>query len=667
VATSTAKKPDAALAPSSTDGPIVLVGNPNAGKTTLFNQLTGLRVKTANFPGTTLDIRAGSIKLDGVSYQLLDMPGLYSLTAVASEERVAMEAILGDSPGRPKPSAIILILDATNLIRNLYLASQVLELGIPTVVALNMCDLARKAQIEIDTEALGSHLGCTVVGIAARSGEGLPNLIDACSETARLGHPPEAPKLLKNQEAISHPLRYDWAESVNESCVNEPEYPRSRATEKVDAVLTHPVAGIAAFGLVLFGVFYLIFSFAAIPMDLIDGLMGGLGEWVAARLPDGQFESLMVEGVIAGVGGVLVFLPQICILFFCISLLEDTGYLARAACVMDRTLRKVGLPGKAFVPLLSAHACAIPAIMSARAIEDKNDRLTTILILPLMTCSARLPVYAMMTALLFPADAAKGALVFTACYALGIACAMAAAFVFRRTILKGETSPLILELPNYKMPSFKTAFLAAYDRGRIFTRKAGTVILAISVILWFLMSYPQRPENLFPPPAEFNQAGPGSSTEFDGPIFEDEARAAQDSLEYSFAGRAGHLMEPMLAPLGFDWKIGVGLFASFAAREVVVSALSVIYGVGEDGADGGSVLLDRLRNATHPDGTPVFDFATSVSLLVFFVLAMQCLPTQAVTKRETGSWKWAIFQLGYMTCLAYTASLITYQTITFFS
>ncbi|MDP7639027.1 MAG: ferrous iron transporter B, partial [Candidatus Hydrogenedentes bacterium] len=587
--------------------------------------------------------------------------------AVASEERVAVEAILGTSPRRPKPSAIILILDATNLTRNLYLASQVLELGVPTVVALNMCDLARKAKTSIDTDALSSHLGCEVVSISARSGEGLGELIEACNETARSRVSPTPPKLLENQVTVSHSLRYDWAEIVSESCVEQAELPHSRRTEKVDAFLTHPVAGIAVFGTVLFCVFYLIFSFAAIPMDFIDGLLGSLGAWIAASLPDGQFESLVVDGIIAGVGGVLIFLPQICILFFCISLLEDTGYLARAACVMDRVLRKVGLPGKAFVPLLSAHACAIPAIMSARAIEDKNDRLTTILILPLMTCSARLPVYAMIIALLFPTDPAKGALVFTSCYMLGILCAMGAAFVFRNALFKGATSPLIIELPNYKVPSFKTAFLAAYDRGRTFARKAGTVILAISIILWFLMTYPQLPEDSDPATATLSQAAADSVELLDGAPLEDEARAAQEALEYSFAGRAGHLIEPALEPLGFDWKIGVGVFASFAAREVVVSALSVIYGVGEDGADGGSVLLDRLSAATHPDGTPVFDFATSVSLLVFFVLAMQCLPTQAVTRRETGSWKWAVFQLGYMTCLAYTASLITYQTISHFN
>lgn len=630
-------------------GEIILVGNPNAGKTTLFNQLTGLRLKTANFPGTTLDVRQGIVTRGGRHYKVVDLPGLYSLTAVASEERLALDAILGSAGRAEHPSVLVLIVDATNLVRNLFLAGQVLELRIPTVVALNMTDLARKSGIDIDAGCLSRHLGCPVVPVAARKGEGIEALLEACDAALEGRRPPETPLLLRGRGEVSHAERYDWAESVAESCVSDRSGGPGRASEFVDAVLMHPVGGIAAFAGILFGVFYLIFSFATVPMDWIDAEVGAFGTWLASVMPDGLIEGLIVDGVIAGVGGVLVFLPQICILFFCLSLLEDTGYLARAACVMDRLLRRVGLPGKAFVPILSAHACAIPAIMSARVIESREDRLTTILVLPLMTCSARLPVYAMVTGLLFPADPFRAALVFTGAYALGITAAMTMAFVFRRTLVRGPIQPLMLELPNYKMPSLKTALLAAYDRGRVFVRKAGTVILAISIVLWWLMTFPTLDESAM------------NASEL-----ATEAAKQQAALEHSFAGRLGHVIEPAIEPLGFDWKIGVAIIASFAAREVVVSALSVIYGVGEEGAESQSVLLDKLRAATGADGAPVFTFATCVSLLVFYVLAMQCLPTQAVTRRETGSWKWAAFQLLYMTALAYSAALLAYQSLTFF-
>jgi ferrous iron transport protein B len=388
----------------------------------------------------------------------------------------------------------------------------------------------------------------------------------------------------------------------------------------------------------MFAVFYLIFSLAATPMDLIDAGVAWVGAQVAAVVPDGQLQSLLVDGVIGGVGGVLVFLPQICILFFCISLLEDTGYLARAACVMDRLLRRFGLPGKAFVPMLSAHACAIPAIMSARVIQDRRDRLVTVLVLPLLTCSARLPVYAMVTALLFPNRPALGAAAFTGAYALGVVAALSMAALFRRSLFRGQTAPLMLELPQYKVPSLKTALLAAYDRGRTFVRKAGTVILAIAIVLWWLMAYPRPADPETTPP--------------------------EAALETSYAGQLGQAIEPVIEPLGFDWKIGVGVLASFAAREVVVSTLSVVYGVADEGE---TTLISRLRNATRDDGTPVFNLATCLSLLVFYVLAMQCLPTQVVTARETRSWKWAGFQLAYMTLLAYGAAFVTYQGVRFFT
>jgi len=644
-------QPVARKAPSPS-APIMLVSNPNAGKTTLFNEITGLRHKTSNYPGTTLDLRSGPVRIGAETRTLFDMPGLYTLAGCAGEERVAVDALAGCAKGVDAPAAILLVLDATNLVRNLFLGSQVLELGVPVVVALNMMDLAEKSGLRVDVEALEAQLGCPVVPVVARKGIGIDKLLSTCGDAIARGARPEVPRMLRNAPAITEDLRYRWAESVGAGVVQATRADDGRRTAALDRFLLHPVGGFLTFFAVLFGVFYLIFSIASWPMDLIDGAFGSFAAWVGARIPEGPLQSLITDGIIAGVGGVIIFLPQICILFFCISILEDTGYLARAACVVDRVLRKVGLPGKAFVPMLSAHACAIPAIMASRVIDDRKDRLVTILVLPLMTCSARLPVYAMVTALLFADSPLAGAALFTGSYALGLFAALSMAFLFRRTLVKSTPAPLMLELPSYKVPSIKTALFAAYDRGKLFVRKAGTVILAISIVLWWMMSYPKGGVAEITPDQAAALAQQGIS---------EEAWTAQQELANSFAGRIGHAIEPSIEPLGFDWRIGVGIVASFAAREVVVSALSIIYGVGEQGAEGGSILVDKLHAATHADGSPVFTFATCVSLLVFYILAMQCLPTLAVTRRETGGWKWALIQFVYMTVLAYVAALAAYQ------
>jgi len=654
---------------------IALVGNPNAGKTTLFNALTGLRAKTANFPGTTVERRTGRVRLGGQAVALLDLPGLYSLAAATPEEQLAHDALVGKIPGQPKPAVVVLIIDSTNLERNLYLASQVLELNLPTVVALNMSDLAKKRGIQVDPAELGQKLGCPVVPVAARSGWGvdalrreLEILLDKLEEgsidpQARL---PVAVADACSCSGCPFQARYEWAEQVGADCSSGNHVAaRGSKTEAIDRVLTHPVIGVGVFFTVMFAVFVMIFGIAQYPMDWIDGLFSTAGDLVGRYVPAGDLRSLLVEGVIGGVGGMLVFLPQICILFFFLSLLEDTGYLARAAFVMDRLMRRVGLPGKAFVPLLSAHACAIPAIMATRVIEDKRDRLVTILVAPLMTCSARIPVYAMMTALLFWHDPLKGAALFTGAYALGIIAALGMAFVFKRTILKGESKPLVLELPSYKLPSFRNAFIVMIDRAAVFVKNAGTVILVISIALWFLATFPKSD-----PPAE------SATLISQAQVLQEQGDAAgasdlrgeagrltnQHALAHSFAGRLGRLIEPAIRPLGFDWQIGVGVVSSFAAREVIVSTLAVVYGIGGDVAgEEPDTFYETLRKAKRSDGSPVFTTATCVSLLVFYVLAMQCLPTQAVTKRETNSWRWPIFQLVYMTVLAYVAALVAYQ------
>ena len=645
-----------------------MVGNPNAGKTTLFNALTGLRAKTANFPGTTVERRIGRVTLGGHAVRLIDLPGLYSLAAATPEEKVARRTLMGEVDGVTKPSVVVLIVDATNLERNLYLASQVIELGIPTIVALNMTDLAKRQGIEIDADRLSQDLGCPVAPIVARTRQGieqlryeLETLIDFPGSAAK-------PSLSVDDEAscgCQHAARYQWAQQVVGRSVKGQVTAGASTTETLDRVLTHPVVGIVAFLSVMLGMFALIFWIAQYPMDWIDGLFGVTGSLVAQFAPEGQLRSLLVEGVIGGVGGMLVFLPQICILFFFLSLLEDTGYLARAAFVMDRVMSKVGLPGKAFVPLLSSHACAIPGIMATRVIEDRRDRLVTILVAPLMTCSARIPVYAMVTALLFPGQPLQAALLFTAAYALGIVAALIVAFVFKHSILRGDSQPLVLELPSYKLPSLRNALVTAIDRAGVFIRKAGTVILAISIVLWWLASYPTTQ----PPPEAVGYHDLANAMDDQG----NAAGAAQlrdaaekitsrHALANSTLGQLGQTIEPVIEPLGFDWQMGIGLISSFAAREVIVSTLAVVYGVGADAADENpDSLYDTLRSATRSDGSPVFTTATCLSLLVFYVLAMQCLPTQAVTRRETNTWKWPVFQLVYMTALAYTASLVTYQ------
>ena len=701
---------------------VALIGNPNAGKTTLFNALTGLRAKTANYPGITVDVRSGTVVLPDSTVELIDLPGLYSLDALTPEEKVAEAALRGQIDGHPQPDLVVLVIDATNLERNLFLASEILDLQLPTVVALNLIDAAKAADISIDVEQLSAQLKCPVLPVSARTREGLNVLQQEVGRllTRRL------PVLSDDHVSCTvgctgctFAARYDWASNVAETSVRTPET-HGRTTSRIDRVLTNPLVGLTAFLAVMLGVFYLIFSLADVPMTLIEDGFGLIAETVnrlippdaphgvlwsgsvfvitlivfaiafraarvkwnwrnsalaaivcglASQFPVEEFRSLLIDGAIGGVGGVVVFLPQICILFFFISLLEDSGYMARAAFVMERLMRFVGLPGRAFVPMLSAHACAIPGIMAARVIENWRDRLVTILVLPLLTCSARLPVYAMVTALLFHDSPIQAAGVFLGAYLLGIVAALLTAFCLKKSILKGESMPLVIELPPYRLPSLRTALTTVLDRALIFVRKAGTVILMISVVLWVMATYPKLSETDLSPTvagevAALRSAADGADDETaNAMLAQADQLVAQEGLAYSFAGRAGRLVEPLFRPLGFDWKINVGVISSFAAREVFVSTLAVVYGIGADAAEDEATLVDILRSQKRSDGSPVFATATCLSLLVFYVLAMQCLPTQVITRRETGGWKWAIFQLGYMTALAYVASLLVYQTV----
>jgi len=652
---------------------LALVGNPNAGKTTLFNALTGLRAKTANFAGTTVERKVGRVHLAHQQIVIVDLPGLYSLDSTSPDEKLASDVLHGRLAEHPAPDATLVVVDATNLERNLFLVSQLLELSCPVIVALNMMDMAKRDGIRIDVEKLRAELGCVVIPISARAGTGLEELK---RELARLvgGAMPESVAHSKPEcgscTGCTFQARYEWTENISTKVMDAELARRSVWTEKIDDIVTHPVAGVIVFHLVMLAIFALIFWAAKIPMDLIDHLFANVGAGVTALLPEGDLQSLIVKGVIAGVGGILVFLPQICILFFALSLLEDTGYLSRAAFVMDKVMRKFGLPGKAFVPMLSAHACAIPAIMSTRVIENPRDRLVTILITPLMTCSARIPVYAMVTALIFPNSPLKAALIFTSAYAIGIMAALGCSLLFKHTILPGGSKPLMIELPPYRLPGLRTALLHTFDRAKIFVKQAGTVILVISLVMWALSHYPKSA----PPAAAVAMQTQAVQLEKSGEQAKaGELRAdanrltAQHSLQDSFAGKIGHAIEPAIRPLGYDWQIGIGIFSSFAAREVIVSTLAIVYGVGEDAADNNRTsLYDTLRSAKRTDGSPVFTTATCLSLLVFYILAAQCLSTQVVVRRETNSWKWPLFQIAYMSGLAYVAALLVYQTMRHF-
>lgn len=655
---------------------IAVAGNPNAGKTTLFNALTGLRAQTANFPGTTVELKVADLRIGREPVHLLDLPGMYSLSPATPEERVSSDLILGRGHGGMGPDGLLMVADADNISRSLFLVSQILERDLPVVVALTMGDTADRHGVHVDAEALSRELGCPVIPTVACSGKGM-DALRAALEAMAAGSLPERVVLMQPEGAACmgctscpYQARYSRTDQIVARCVRMPAVAKSRRTEQIDQVLTHRIAGVAAFLGVMLSVFYLIFSVATVPMDLIDGLFAHVGSWVASRVPPGDLQSLLVDGVIGGVGGILVFLPQICILFFFLALLEDSGYLARAAFVMDRLMRRIGLPGTAFVPLLSAHACAIPAIMATRVIRDPRDRLVTILVAPLMTCSARIPVYAMVTALLFPDRPALAAITFVGAYGLGIAAALLVALALKKTLLPGESKPLVLELPSYRVPNLRNTLLYTWDRARVFIQQAGTIILVISIILWALATYPHSA-----PPPEYTvlqqqaeaQAAAGDMEAASKLRSEADAVEAQSALSLSFAGRLGHLIEPVVRPLGYDWQIGIGIISSFAAREVIVSTLAIVYGIGADPPDTNrDGLQATLRQAKRADGSPVFTTATSFSLLVFYVLAMQCLPTQAVTKRETGSWKWALFQLAYMSVLAYLAALITFQSLQWF-
>jgi len=649
---------------------IALAGNPNAGKTTLFNSLTGLKQKVANYPGVTVERKEGLWKIDSSNAKLIDLPGLYSLDATSLDEQIARDIIIGKQVGVPKPDAIIAVVDATNLERNLYLVTQLFEFGVPVVIALTMIDEFEKQKHQIDVGMLSTLLKTPVVAVHAKSGRGKKELAE---QVIKVLHTiPEVPDLSYDDEGEDRTnnkifARYNLISSAVQESVWHSDHSSHLISDKIDRVLTHPFFGLVILVAILLLVFQSIFSWANLPMDMLEKVFGGLADIVRSELPPGILADLLADGIIAGVGGVVVFLPQILLLFLFISLLEDSGYMSRAAFLLDRLMSRAGLHGKAFLPLISSFACAIPGIMATRTIENRRDRFATILIAPFMSCSARLPVYTLMIATFFAGQTifgfiSVGAVLMLAMYTLGIIVAIAVGFILKRTLLKAPPPPFLMELPPYRLPNLRTVFQNMITRAWLFLKRAGTVILAISIILWALMYFPRSADDLKGTAAtETAVSGVQPAKDIDIVSAEPDKLPESQQLKHSFAGKLGHLIEPVISPLGFDWKIGVALIASFAAREVLVSTLSIIYNVGNDDDAESPSLISAIRDAKTDDGRPAWTPLTALTLMVFFVLAMQCMSTIAVVRRETNSWSWPLFMTAYMTGLAYVAALITYQ------
>jgi ferrous iron transport protein B len=704
---------------------IALVGNPNTGKTTLFNALSGLRQRVGNYPGVTVEMKKGRATHGDRAFDLIDLPGTYSLAPRSPDEMVAVDLLLGHCPGEPRPDVVLAIVDASNLDRHLYLVTQLLELGEPVVVALNMLDVAEAQGVRIDAAKLSKRLGLPVVPIQANKGRGLDQLRQVILEAAETTAPPQGPafpeaferEVMALQEAIGPDVepfllrrllldvgghmerrlteqfgpgigarvaaarqrlaeagcpvpaveartRYGWIRAVTAACVTRPAQRPVTGTDRLDRLLTHKVWGTLVFLGLMFVVFQSIFTWARPLMKLIGAGKDVLAEGLRGALPPGPLTSLLTDGVLEGVGSVVVFLPQILILFGFIAVLEDCGYMARAAFLMDKLMARCGLSGKSFIPLLSSVACAVPGILATRVIENRRDRLATILVAPLMSCSARLPVYILLIGAFLTAGRPwwLPGLTMFALYAIGLVVAPLVALLLKRTLLRGETPVFVMEMPTYKVPSVRTVLRRMGDAAWAFLRRAGTLILASMVLVWALLYVPwwdaqgRRYEDRI--------AAAGAESAEAKTI---EAEWKRDSL----LGQMGRAIEPAVKPLGWDWRVGVAALASFPAREVVVGTLGIVYQQGkvdtdelrEAGlAEAGETGLGRaLREATWPNGRPVFTIPAVLSLLVFFALCCQCASTLAVIRRETHSWRWPAFTFMYMTVLAYVAALVVYQ------
>jgi len=727
---------------------VALIGNPNTGKSTIFSALAGVRQHIGNYPGVTVEKKIGSMSHRGRSMTIVDLPGTYSLAPRSLDEMVAVDVLFGRRSDVERPSAVICIVDASNLERNLYLVSQVLELELPTIVALNMLDAATERGVSIDAKKLSERLGVPVVPMQANRGIGIGALKDALLEAegvavapaprpfpavfqdevqslaakCRAGTVGEIPRYLVERllldtsgylqvqlgadealiaeaaaardrlakagmpvPAVEAMSRYAWVGERLTDVVERREKTGIALTDKIDQVLTHRFWGTILFALMMVVMFQAVFQWAGPAMDLIDSGVAAVGDRLGESMEEGPFRSLVVDGIVAGVGGVIVFLPQILILFFFIAVLEDCGYMARAAYLMDKLMVRVGLSGKSFIPLLSSFACAIPGVMATRVIENRRDRFTTMMIAPLMSCSARIPVYTLMIAAFVPQRSYLGGflglqgLVMFSMYLVGIAAAVAVALLLKRTLLRGPTPPFVMELPSYKVPSLKLVTFRMLDRGWAFLARAGTLILAVSIIVWAALYYPHDAEQVegpYRPTLEAAERRLAASAEGS----DEHAAAAEEVAEIerridgaykrqSYLGRLGHFIEPVVRPLGWDWKIGCAVLASFPAREVVVATLGILYDVGGEIDVEEEESRGRLQAALSDakwEGTdrPVFTLASALSLMVFFALCAQCAATLAVIRRETNGWRWPAFTFTYMTLLAYVAAWATFQIAT---
>lgn len=644
---------------------IALLGNPNTGKSSVFNLLTGLRQHVGNFPGVTVDKKTGVLHLQGEAHELIDFPGTYSIYPRSKDERVVYKN-LSDPNEKDHPDVAVVVLDASNLERNLLLFSQVYDLQLPTLMVLNMSDLVAKKNLQLDIEALNKVFPeATIVEANARVKLGKDRILEALTKLpARKGDRFLAEKKdvcsledQKGQEEETTARFSKINKALQHILVKKEE--KTSFSEKLDKVLVHPFFGYVIFGAILLIIFQFIYAFATIPMDLIDGGFSSLSQWLSDVLPDGIFTDLLTQGIVPGIGGVVIFIPQIALLFFFIAVLEESGYLSRVVFIMDRLMRPLGLNGKSVVPLISSVACAIPGVMSARTISDWKERMITIMVAPLMSCSARIPVYTLLVSLVIPAKKLGGfinvqGLVLFGLYALGTISALLVAVVLKKLIKTREKGFLLLEMPSYKLPRVGNVGITVLEKVRIFVWDAGKVILAISIILWALATYgPADRMEKAGIRAEQIAADRGLSLEDT-----DQLRASL-KLENSYIGIMGKSIEPMIAPLGYDWKIGISLITSFAAREVFVGSMATIYAVQDDGEEN-KRLIDRMREEKRSDGTLVYTLASGVSLMVFYVFAMQCMSTLAVVKRETKSWKWPLLQVGYMGVLAYLGAWVTY-------
>jgi ferrous iron transport protein B len=720
---------------------VVLTGNPNCGKTTLFNALTGLRAKVGNYAGVTVERKEGRLlgAPGELNARVLDLPGTYSLSPQSLDEQISRDVLLNRLPELPAPSLIVVVVDGSNLQRNLYYATQVIELGHATLIALNMMDVAEANGHQIDVGKLADLLGVNVMPIVASTGKGVLELrqriveVLQTSSAARKPRPvifsdlpaafkkeadelalllaetfherrtqatAEALLILSNEKALASSLEHypakiqqavaaarqrldgagvDWrgapiearyvsVSAIQRAVTTESALAGETFSDRLDRILTHKIWGTLIFVAVMAIMFQSIFTFARIPMDALQAGVDWLAGTVGRIIPPGDLNSLLADGVIAGVGAVIVFLPQILLLFLFIGFLEDTGYMARAAFLMDRLMSKVGLHGKSFIPMLSSFACAIPGIMATRTIESPKDRLVTILVAPLMSCSARLPVYTLLIAACIPNTTVFGFLKLTgvtmlSMYLLGIIVALLMAWLFKKTLLRGETPMLIMELPPYKRPLLRVVVRHMWERSRLFLRRAGTVILGINILLWFLATYPhnkQIAKDFAARRAAMAQAGQPTTADQIAALDNEESGA---KLRESFAGHLGRVIEPVIAPLGFDWKMGIGIISSFAAREVFVSTMSTVYNVGKSEKSETSMnsLAKTLQAQKRSNGSPVYTPLIAVTLMVFYVFALQCVSTVAIVRRETNSWKWPFFQWVYMGALAWTLAFLTYR------